>query len=129
MNNVIYADNRTLLPTYSDNFFDAIITDPEYKGTVDLETWLRICKGNILAFCDPLRRYFKPDAVHHWCKPISTKNTSKQMSRFVEEILVLRRGETFNADGQWANRAGYRLDIVEESCFTPIKSRLRLFAG
>jgi DNA modification methylase len=127
MNNVIHANNNDILPTYSDDFFDAIVTDPDYKKSViDLREWRRICKGNILAFCDPIRRYFDPDEIHHWVKPISTKNTSRRMSNFVEEILVIRQGKTFNSDGQWANRCGVWFDVVEGKLLHPHQKPLAL---
>lgn len=126
-NLIICGDNSEVLATFPDGCVDAIITDPDYKKSViDIETWWRICNGNILAFCDPARRYFKPDAIHHWVKPISTKNTSKNMSNFVEEILVLRRGGVFNAEGQWANRCGVWFDVVEGKLLHPHQKPLAL---
>ena len=114
------------IKTIPDNSIDMILTDPMYGYQINLLEFMRICKGNIITFCDPKFRYFKPDEILHWIKPISTKNTIKKMSNFVEEILVLRRGNTYNHNMQWANYCGIFFDIVEGEIVHPYQKPLAL---
>jgi len=99
-----------------DQSVDCILTDPMYYKPLDMPELLRVCKGNIIAFGMPIYRYFVPDRVHHWIKPQSTKNVSKSIPEFVEEINVLLRG-TYNGPSvtgmQWANYNGVYFDIIE----------------
>jgi len=77
--------------------FDCIITDPEYDITdFDLPFLRRVCDGNIIVFCKPENQFFVPDEYLFWVKTPSTKNYTRKCGRFVEMILVSRRGETFN---------------------------------
>ena len=79
-----------------DNSVDAIITDPPYTAKINLAEMKRVCRGNIVVFCGPKTQFFVPDEFLFWIKTPSTKNYSKHCGNFVEMILVLRRGETFN---------------------------------
>jgi|WetSurMetagenome_2_1015567.scaffolds.fasta_scaffold00049_23 site-specific DNA-methyltransferase (adenine-specific) len=98
---------------------DCIITDPPYD--FDLVTkklyqneFERICKGNIIIFCPPENQWFPERAkqILFWVKPISTKNTSKSYSRFVEMIMVFGDG-TWNADRHWSQYTNVFTDLVE----------------
>lgn len=110
-----------------DNSFDAIITDPMYFEAINIVEFVRVCRGNIIVFCDPKYRPFDiADEIHHWVKPQSTKNTSKKMSNFVEEILVIRRGSTYNTGLQWANYTGVWSDIIEGKIIHPFQKPLSL---
>ena len=87
------------------NNVDAIITDPPYDAKINLPLLADICKGPIIMFCDPARPFLKPDEKAYWIKTPSTKNFSKHLGRFVEEILILR-GNYFNPDLHWSNYTG-----------------------
>lgn len=50
----------------------------------------------------------KPDQLLHWVKPVSTKNTRKHYSRFVEVIACY--GVSFHEDLHWSNRTGVFTD-------------------
>lgn len=98
---------------------DAIITDPVYDAMPDVDTLLKRCKGNVIVFCDPLKRPTKvPDEILFWIKTPSTKNTSKRCSRFVEEIMVYRQGETFNPL-HWSCMTGVFTDTVIQQPIHP----------
>ena len=80
---------------------DAVITDPPYDMPKDefqdiLNSLIKVCSGNIIVFCKPENQFFIPDEYLFWIKTPSTKNYIKNCGRFVEMILVLRRGYVFN---------------------------------
>ena len=109
-----------------DKSIDLILTDPMYGMPIDMNELERVCKGHIIAFCDPKYRYFVPDEIHHWVKPTSTKNTVKRMSNFVEEILVKKQGATYNHGMNWANYAGVWFDVVDGLVVHPFQKPLAL---
>jgi len=83
-------DALTFLKSLDDNSVDAIITDPPYdfddtrKKALHKEM-CRVSKDWVLVFCPPENLWQYPsDQYFFWMKPISTKNTSKRYSRFVE---------------------------------------------
>jgi DNA modification methylase len=114
-----------LIKDVPDNYFDAIICDPMYNQPLDTRPLVRICKGNIITFCNPASRYFQPDEILHWIKQPSTKNTTKRMSNFVEEILVLRRG-VYNHNLHWSNYIGVFQDLIEGELIHPYQKPLSL---
>lgn len=101
-----------LIAQCESNTFDAIISDPPYDAILNMEELRRVCKGHIILFCDPLHRFFEPDERIEWRKPSSTKNNSKRLSRFTEEIIIERHGETYNSNLHWANYRGYFEDTL-----------------
>lgn len=112
-----------------DNYFGAIISDPMYDSAVDIEELRRICSGNIILFCAPENQFFKPDELAYWIKPPSTKNNagSKKLSRFVEFILINRRGEnTFNTGLHWSNYTGVYDDRLLTKQIHPFEKPLSL---
>ena len=114
-----------------DKSVDCIITDPPYDFD-DVEMYnyhnqfQRVCKGNIIIFCPPENQWL-PDKANQflfWVKPISTKNTSKSYSRFVEMIMVFGEGK-WNADRHWSQYTNVFTDLVE-SKEHPFKKPLSL---
>jgi site-specific DNA-methyltransferase (adenine-specific) len=107
-----YLDIIEKMPS---NSISAIITDPPYTLT---PYWLkeakRVCKGNIVAFCNPENQWPNPDEHLFWVKPLSTKNFQNKCGRFVEIICVYRRGNTFN-QLHWSQMAGIFYDLLENS--------------
>lgn len=77
-------------------------------------------------YCDDYQRCF-------WVKPISTKNTSKHYSNFVEYIHVLRwDGSTWNNDRHWSNYVNVFNDRVSAGLHPfekPISLMERLIAN
>lgn len=93
---------------------DAIVTDPVYENLPRIEDLLDACNGNVLVFCDPKRRPNKiGDEILHWIKTPSTKNTTRNCSRFVEEIHVYRRGGVFNRL-HWSCMTGVFHDNIQD---------------
>ncbi len=116
------ADSTKYLNGLPNQYCDCIITDPVYAEMYDLNVLQLInkCKGNVLVFCDPLNRpRTDPDEILFWIKTPSTKNTSRNCSRFVEEIMVYRRGTTFNRL-HWSCMTGVFTDtIIDNPTYHP----------
>jgi tRNA G10 N-methylase Trm11 len=103
------------ITTLPDKSVNAIITDPLYDDTMDMDELRRVCSGHIIMFCKPENQFFKPDEYAFWIKPPSPKANSKKLSRMVEMILIERHGETFNGmDMHWRNRVNYWDDVLQE---------------
>lgn len=97
-----------------DKAFDCIITDPPYDMEISSKIYKleRICKGHIVMFSSPERPFFTPHERAYWIKTPSTKNYSKHLGRFVEVILIMRQGDTFNTHLHWSNYTGVYTDLV-----------------
>jgi DNA modification methylase len=101
-----------------DNSVDLIITDPPYDFSLSekLEIHLemqRISKGSVIVFSPPENQWILPaDQYLFWTKPISTKNTSKKYSRFVEMIFVYREG-IWNEGRHWSQYVNVFNDFVD----------------
>lgn len=113
MINIIQANSYEWLTEQPDKSFDHVITDFVYTEIFPLGELMRITKGNILTFCSPEMQPFDPDEYLFWVKTPSTKNYSRKCGRFVEMILVLRQGETFNKL-HWSQMTGVYDDRVIE---------------
>ena len=92
------------------NSVDVVLTDPPYELSRDKMMMLHgrfidIARRSVIVFSKPENQWnFDADHYLFWNKPISTKNTSKQPSRFVEMIFVYK-GESWvwNSDRHWSN--------------------------
>jgi DNA modification methylase len=103
-----------------DNSVDLVLSDPPYnfkqeqKEAVHKEL-LRVCKGTIIVFSPPENQWILPaDQYCFWVKPISTKNTSKKYSRFVEMVFIYREGY-FNNTWHWSQYPNVFTDTVVEN--------------
>ena len=132
MSNIIYVDAWEHIKTMRDNSVDLILTDPPYKDkkkrqfVLDMNELRRICRGHIISFCDPRFRFFIPDEVAVWKKPESSKNASKHLSCFFEEILVERHGNIYNYGLESANYNGFYYDMLCEKRIHPHQKPLSL---
>jgi DNA modification methylase len=124
-------DSFDALKTCKDNSFDMILTDPPYNFT-DKEKeylhkeFLRICSGVIIVFAPPENQWILPaDQYLFWIKPTSTKNTSKNYSRFVEMMFVYGRNK-WNSDGHWSKYTNVFTDLVDTSSVHPFRKPLSL---
>ena len=95
INSKLYGDSFEFLHQFPDKSVDMILTDPPYdfsneqKETLQKE-FMRISRGWIIVFSPPENQWVQPASQYlFWIKPISTKNTSKKYSRFVEMIFVM----------------------------------------
>ena len=101
-----------------DKSIDCVLTDPPYDFSDEMkrtlmEEFRRVCKGAIIIFCPPENQWVgTPDQYLFWVKPISTKNTSRSYSRFVEMIFVWN-GPVWNADGHWSQYTNVFTDLVD----------------
>ena len=55
-----------------------------------------------------------------WIKPISTKNTSRRYSRFVEMMFLYGNG-TWNSDRHWSQYTNVFTDLVDDSRQHPFR--------
>lgn len=89
----IHADSFESLYGFADKSVDCILTDVPYDLTQQQKERLharftRISSGIVIVFSPPENQWILPaDQYGFWVKPISTKNTSKSYSRFVEMIF------------------------------------------
>jgi len=117
---ITIADSFQYLPTVEDNYADLILTDVPYdlKEEQKLflhEQFLRISKHWVIVFSPPENQWILPaDQYLFWQKPISTKNTSKRYSRFVEMIFVYGYG-TWNNDRHWSQYTNVFTDLVDDA--------------
>lgn len=117
MRNVIYnTDAYELTECEHANLvlMDPVYGQPEVNRALDLAMSHRASGGAIVCFMYPedvMGLKHKPDQILHWVKPISTKNTVRRYSRFVEAIAVWH-GRTFNQDMHWSCRTGVFTDTL-----------------
>jgi DNA modification methylase len=122
----IVGNSFDILPTLENKSIDVVLTDPPY----DLNEWdksflhnqfLRICKGAIIVFMPPENQWITPvDQYLFWIKPISTKNTSKSYSRFVEMIFVYNI-TTWNCKRHWSQYTNVFTDLVDDTKLHPYR--------
>ena len=125
-NKIIHGNAFEELPKIGDKSVDLIITDPPYDLHIDQQLELhehfkRISKGWIIVFCPPENQWiYRADQYLFWNKPISTKNTSKRYSRFVEMIFIYKYG-TWNTDRHWSQYTNVFTDLVDTSKIHPFR--------
>lgn len=122
MINIKCADSYEYMLTMKDDSVGLIITDPPYdfdEATRNKfhKEFLRICHGTIIVFCSPENLWQpKADDTLFWIKPISTKNTSKHYSRFVEIMQVFRlENAVWNTGRHWSQYTNVFTDLVDEN--------------
>ena len=92
-----------------------MIADPPY-GTQDVKDLVSVAVARGLPSCifmwpdDVWDLPCKPEQLLHWVKTVSTKNTVKRYSRFVEVIACY--GVTFREELHWSNRTGVFTDAL-----------------
>jgi len=125
MGEILYqGDCLEVMKTLKTQSMDCVITDPLYDCGLNLKELRRVCRGNIIVFCSPENQFFKPDEFMFWVKPLSTKNFSKHIGRFVELILILR-GRTFNVL-HWSQMNGIYDDRLINPPVHPFEKPLSL---
>lgn len=126
MNEIIIGNSFEVLKTLNDKTFDAIITDVPYDLNEEQKIYLhehfkRISRGVIIVFSPPENQWILPaDQYLFWIKPISTKNTSKSYSRFVEMIFVYNV-TTWNTNRHWSQYTNVFKDLVDTSKIHPFR--------
>lgn len=124
----LYIDNKKVLPSLSSNYIDMVLTDPPYNLDTDEKRWyhrefLRICHGTIIVFMPPENPWVLPaDQLLFWVKPISTKNTAKRYSRFVEELFVYElKDHKWNNGRHWSQYTNVFQDLVDDTSKHPFR--------
>lgn len=113
------GDSFEILPNIKTDSFEMILADPPYNLLPDQIFWLheqfiRICRGVVVVFAPEKNPWVSPfDQKLYWVKPISTKNTSKNYSRFVEEIFIYGRN-VWNDNLHWSNYVNVLVDRVDD---------------
>ena len=122
----ICGNSFEILPNLQDKSFEMILTDVPYdlsgwQKTILHNEFIRICKGIIVVFSPPENQWITPaDQYLFWEKPISTKNTSKSYSRFVEMIFVYGNGK-WNCNRHWSQYTNVFKDLVDDSSLHPFR--------
>ena len=129
---IIHGEALDVMAKWSDNSFQAIITDPPYDLTkAEMEEYLlqfrRLAKGTIIIFAAPENQWPTSDQYLFWTKPISTKNTSRKYSRFVEVIHLYSEDKAvWNCKRHWSNYVNIFTDIIEEKIEHPYQKPIAL---
>lgn len=103
---------------------DLVFMDPMYDdhGTINdaidtVDSTLVKNTGAVICFMYPETVQHligtPPGQIAHWVKPVSTKNTVRRYSRFIEAICIWH-GTYFNQDLHWSNRTGVFTDTIVE---------------
>ena len=112
------GDCLDILPTLEAGSVDAVITDPPYNLSMSQKSALhrefqRISRGIVIVFSPPENQWILPASQYlFWVKPISTKNTSRRYSRFVEMIFVYG-GSSWNSERHWSQYTNVFVDLVD----------------
>jgi DNA modification methylase len=115
---MIQGDAAQLIKDVRDKSVDLVLTDPPYdlqaiEQALYHDEFKRVCRGWIIVFCKPENQWhWTPDQYLFWVKPISTKNTSKSYSRFVEMICVYGNGH-WDASRHWSQYTNVFTDLVD----------------
>ena len=121
-----------LASTYEDASFNAIISDTPYDFDDEtksryLKEFRRLTLGTIILFGPPENQWPNPDQFCFWMKPISTKNTAKRYSRFVEVIHIYEGSmAVWNTGRNWANYINVFNDVVEANTEHPHQKPIAL---
>ena len=113
MNTLIQGDFRHYPPPKGTSL---ILTDPPYDDLSIYRDILAFGLPTILFMCPKALGHLpEPDDLAYWIKPVSTKNTTKHYSHFVEVMAFYRtslnpafRGEPIH----WSNRTGIFNDTI-----------------
>ena len=114
---IIQGDCIEVMRTLGDKSVDLVLTDPPYdmdKQTIEYlhEEFIRL-SDCIIIFSPPENQWvLGADQILFWVKPISTKNTSKNYSRFVEMIFVYGRNK-WNPKRHWSQYVNVFHDLVD----------------
>jgi len=102
---------------------DFVFADPPYEN--DTIYWM-LFQAMRIDRCVPGIMFMYPDnwiasqsdQVVHWVKPVSTKNTSRRYSSFVEAIAVWH-GDFFSQNLHWSTRTGVFTDTLIDKQIHP----------
>ncbi len=113
---LLNLDSFDYLASMSDQSVDLILTDPPYdldRASIEKlhREFLRVAKGAII-FMPPENQWIEATQYAFWIKPISTKNTSRRYSRFVEMIFFI--GDlAWYPNRHWSQYTNVFTDLVD----------------
>lgn len=116
-------DARNLLPTIEKAHL--ILTDPPYDFNEETKQFfhahfMRIAPASIV-FSPPENQWVLPANQYlFWIKPISTKNTSKRYSRFVEMIFIYGKSKWITGQ-HWSRYTNVFTDLVDSTSLHPFR--------
>lgn len=119
LNKVIQGDCLEVMKQMPDRCVDLVVTDPPYDFSKSqvwdfLGEFQRVSKGGSIVFFPPENQWGIPEQYLFWVKPISTKNTSRRYSRFVEMIgLYNTHTQYWDASRHWSQYTNVFTDLVE----------------
>ena len=123
------GDAFEILAGLSERFAEAVITDPPYdlsRGQIaEIDThFTRLANGKIV-FMPPENQWVNADQFGFWVKPISTKNTSRRYSRFVE-MIFFGGNLQWNTGRHWSQYTNVFTDLVEGETDHPYEKPISL---
>ena len=116
VNKIIQGDCLEVMKQMPDKSVDLVLTDPPYDFSEEMkraihQELLRVARGAIV-FSPPENQWLSADQYAFWVKPMSTKNTSKRYSRFVEMIFFY--GDLKWKPGRhWSQYTNVFMDLVD----------------
>ena len=123
---IIQADSFEYLPGMETNSVDLVLTDPPYDFDAEQKEFLhsefmRISKTGAIVFSPPENQWILPASQYgFWIKPISTKNTSRRYSRFIEMIFFY--GDLKWGTGRhWSQYTNVFTDLVDDAKLHPYR--------
>jgi DNA modification methylase len=131
---LLHEDSFDALCNIADKSVALVLTDPPYDFTDNQKSeifteFCRICTGAIIVFCPPENQWNMevPCQYLFWTKPVSTKNTSKSYSRFVEMIQIWYADNgAWNCKGHWSNYVNVFTDYVDGAMVHPFQKPMSL---
>lgn len=120
MNKVVNQDAMKFLASLNDKSVDIVITDPPYDLSENMRAayhdhFMRISRSGAIVFCPPENQWYPCASAKQylfWVKPISTKNTSRSYSRFVE-MIMLYGDLKWNLGRHWSQYTNVFSDLVD----------------
>ncbi len=132
MKSIKYVDdnydllNRWYIDTHQK--FQLVLTDPPYDLNIEqkeyyMERFTSLCTGTIIVFMPPENQWVLPANQYlFWEKPISTKNTSKSYSRFVEMMFLYEmENHKWNCHRHWSQYTNVFKDLVDDTKLHPYR--------
>ena len=130
MHRLIHGDCIEVLKTLPSASVDLVCTDPPYDLAEEQKCFLhaefmRVSRHGAIVFSPPENPWLPADQYGFWVKPISTKNTSKRYSRFVE-MIFLYGPLKWRTGRHWSQYTNVFLDLVDGETVHPFEKPMSL---
>jgi DNA modification methylase len=129
VNSIIQGDAFRELPKLPSRSVDLVCVDPPYDLDQERKEFLhrefrRLSRGGVIVFSPPENQWLPAEQYGFWIKPISTKNTSRRYSRFVEMIFFYDC--KWRPGRHWSQYTNVFTDLVEGATDHPYEKPLSL---